>query len=202
MRAQCMPPRAVSARTCSRPLAFLGGLPGSLATGRPSRPPVRVRALPCAGRAVQPLRSRPSVLQPGLFQCGPPRGTAGCGATLPALARRATGPCRSLAALAPSAARAGRDRRRRPVAHRDASGLAGPAARCSTDRERARPGGERYRPRRAAGGRTLPTLCRAAVALGAPGLRAARPATLAGSRGRSLSLKFLEGAVSWSSPPT
>lgn len=215
MRAQCMPRHAAVHAACGRPLTFLGSRPGEPGR-RPSRPSVRVRTVPRAGAAVQPLRPRAAVLQPRLFRHGPPRSPARRRAALPEQPCGPHGACRSLTALATAAVRAGchrRDRRdlpdhdrrrrrpRRPSALRDASGLAGRATHCSTDRERARQSGERHRCLSLTAGCTLPALCRTAVALGTPGLRASRPAALAGSCGRSHPLSSLKEPP-WSSPPT
>lgn len=215
MRAQCMPRHAAVHAVCGRPLAFLGSRPGEPGR-RPSRPSVRVRTVPRAGAAMQPLRPRPAVLQPRLFGHGPPRSPARRRAALPAQPCGPHGARQSLTALATAAVRAGcrrpdrrdRDRRRRrprrPGALRDASGLAERAARCSTDRERARQGGERHPSRRTASQRPMLALRRTAVALGAPRLRASRPAALAGSCGRSQPLSSLSSLKEspWSSPPT
>lgn len=200
MRRQC------SAVCGMRLAASSGTFPRSLATGRPSRPPVRVCALPRASVALQPLRSRPALLRPRLFARRSSGVAAGCRTPLPEQSRRAHGARRTLAPLAPAPPRARerlwRRRRTRRCRHqlRDASGFLAARRRCSTGLTRA---SRRMRERgmqdeHSADCRALPALRHAAYALGAPGFPASWHAALAGSRDRSQSLRR---RLCWSSLP-
>ena len=111
-----VPMKAVQPQCCTSgaiPSSTFGCLPedgyGSL------RPLVPVRALPRAGHAVFPLRSRPGVLQPIVLARRPPRAPSAQRPALPRQPRRQTQACcaNGLLASAPTLPASGQRRRRR-----------------------------------------------------------------------------------------
>ena len=111
-----VPMKVVQPQCCTSgaiPSSTFGCLPedgyGSL------RPLVPVRALPRAGHAVFPLRSRPGVLQPIVLARRPPRAPSAQRPALPGQPRRQTQACcaNGLLASAPTLPASGQRRRRR-----------------------------------------------------------------------------------------